>query len=79
MSRYLDSIEAEDIQDVYKARFAELNRFESMARQVHIQAIKLAKDDPDVIAAADARLANDLLRFEKNRKECREKMSEKTF
>ena len=79
MSRYLDSIEAEDIQDVYQARFAELNRFESMARQVHIQAIKQAKDDPNVIAAADARLANDLLRFEKNRKECREKMSEKTF
>lgn len=79
MSRYLESIEAEDIQDVCQARFAELNRFESIARQVHVQAIKQARGDPNVIADADARLAKDLVRFDKNREECREKMSEKTF
>lgn len=79
MSRYLKSIEAEDIQDVYQARFAELNRFESMARQVHVQSIKQAKGDPNIIADADARLAKDLVRFDKNREECRQKMNEKTF
>jgi len=79
MSGYLESIDAEDIQDVYQARFAELDRFESMARRVHAQAIERAKGDRDLIAKADERLARDLERFAKNRVECRENMQGKTF
>jgi len=79
MSRYLESIDAEDIQDVYKARFAELDLFESVARRVHVQSINQAKGDRNVIADADARLAKDLIRFNKNREECRLKMRGKTF
>lgn len=47
MPEYLESIDAKDIQDVYKARFAELDRFESMARSVHAKAIEQAKGDQD--------------------------------
>lgn len=79
MSRYLESIDAENIQGVYQARFAELNRFESMARRVHAQTIERAKGDQGIIAEANARLANDLARFERNRVECRENMVGKSF
>jgi hypothetical protein len=79
MSRYLESIDAEDVQDVYQARFAELDRFESMARRVHAQAIERAKGDKDVITEADEKLAKDLARFETNRQECRENMRGKAF
>jgi len=79
MSRYLDTIDAEYIQDVYQARFAELNRFEAMARRVHTQAIEKAGGDQGVIAEANARLTKDLARFDKNREECREMMQGKTF
>ena len=79
MSRYLESIDAEDVQEVYKARFAELDRFETMARRVHAQAVERAKSDQNTIAAAEERLAKDLVRFEKNREECREKMQETSF
>ena len=79
MSKYLESIDAEDIQDVYQARFAELDRFESMARRVHAQAIERAQGDQNVIAEASDKLANDLARFEKNRVECRENMRGKSF
>ena len=43
MSNYLKSIQAEDVQAVYKARFAELDRFEAMARSVHAKAIERAQ------------------------------------
>lgn len=79
MSGYLQSIDAEDIQDVYQARFAELDRFESMARRVHAQTIERANGDRQVIAAAEDRLRRNLRRFEENRKECREKMQGKSF
>ena len=79
MSRYLELIDAEDVQDVYQARFAELDRFEAVARQVHVQSIKQAKGDRQVIADADARLAKDLIRFDKNREECHLNMRGKTF
>jgi len=79
MSRYLQSIDAEDIQDIYRARFAELDRFEAMARRVHDQAIEGAKGDRMIIAKAKERLAKDLARFDSNRKECRANMQGKSF
>ena len=56
MMRYLDAIDAEDVQDVYKARFAGLDHFEAMARQNHKKSIERAKGDQKLIAEADARL-----------------------
>lgn len=79
MARYLTSIDAEDIQEVYQARFAELDRFEKQSRAVHAQTIQRASGDRKIIAEADERLKKDLARFEKNRAECREKMSGKRF
>ena len=74
MSAYLKSIQSENIQAVYEARFNELDRFESMARRVHAQAIEKANGDAEVIAAANDRLEQDLVRFEKNRVQCRDNM-----
>jgi arylsulfatase A-like enzyme len=79
MSDYLDSVDAEDIQDVYKARFAELDRFEAVARSVHSKAIEQARGAQESINAANARLEKDLARFEKNRQECHENMHGKMF
>lgn len=79
MDRYLESVDAEDIRLVYEARFAELDRFESNARRVHAQAVERARGDETQIAAVDERLTKDLIRFEKNRKECRKKMTETDF
>ncbi len=79
MSRYLQSIEAENIQEVYQARFADLDRFETMARSVHAKAIEQAKGDQGAISSANEKLKNDLARFEKNRNECRAKMKETEF
>ena len=79
MSRYLHSIDAEDVQDVYKARFAELDRFEAMARKNHSRAIERAGGDPALIAVAGTRLKEQLERFEKNRRECRANMQGKAF
>jgi len=79
MSKYLDSIGAEDIQDVYQARFTELDHFESMARRVHAQSIDRAKGDQNIISKANAKLAKDLKRFKDNRQECRENMQGTKF
>ncbi len=79
MAKYLETIDAEDIQDVYKARFAELDEFEANSRRIHAQAIERAKGDRARIVAADERLAENLARFERNRQECREKMAESEF
>lgn len=79
MDMYLESIDAEDIQEVYQARFAELDRFEAMARRVHAQAIDRADGDPDLTNEANARLEKDLARFEKNRRQCRENMRGRRF
>lgn len=79
MDEYLDAIDAEDIQDVYQARFAELDRFETNARKVHAQSVERANGDKTRIAAADERLAKDLVRFRMNREECRAKMIETEF
>ena len=74
MSAYLDSIDAENIQDVYKARLAELDRFESRAKQAHKKRIAKAGADKKLRAEADARLAADLARFKRNQAKCRENM-----
>ena len=79
MMRYLDAIDAEDVQDVYKARFAGLEHFELMARQNHKKSIERARGDQKLIGEADARLKEQLERFERNRKECRANMQGKTF
>ena len=79
MHDYLDSIDAENVEDVYEARFAELDRFEKIAREVHAKTLAQAKGDEDVIAKADERLEKDLARFEMNRKQCKEKMVQTRF
>lgn len=79
MSRYLDSIDAEDVREVYKARFAELDRFESIARRNYAKSIERAGGDRKLIADSAARLKEQLERFEKNRSECRANMQGKSF
>ena len=79
MSEYLDGIDAEDIQEVYKARFAELDRFEANARSQHAKEIERAGGDKALIRAANEKLAKDLARFTMNRKECRENMQGNSF
>ena len=79
MASYLQSINAEDIHKVYEARFAELARFESMAREKHARLIEQANGDPKKIADADAELQMQLRRFGENRKDCRRNMQGKSF
>ena len=79
LSQYLQSIDAEDIQDVYQARFAELDRFEAQARSVHAQALQRANGDSARITEANKKLAKDLARFAKNRQECRTNMARTRF
>ena len=79
MDKYLEEIDAEDVQDVYKARFAELDRFEAGAIEQHKKRIERAAGDKQLIAEADKWLQEQLERFERNRKECRENMQGKTF
>ena len=74
MSAYLDSIDAENIQDVYQARLAELDRFESRAKQAHKKRIAKAGANKALRGEADARLAADLARFKRNQTKCRENM-----
>lgn len=57
-SKYLESIDAEDVPDVYQARFAELDRFETMARSVHAKAIEQTKGDPASIVKANGVVAS---------------------
>lgn len=79
MMQYLDQIDAEDVQAVYKARFTELDRFEGNARQQYEKSVQRAGGDQQAIAKAKARLDEDLLRFEKNREECRKNMQSTAF
>jgi len=79
MHEYLESIDAEDVEEVYEARFAELDRFEKIAREVHAKTVAQANGDEEIIAKADEKLKQDLARFDSNRKHCREKMQETKF
>ena len=71
LSDYLVSIDAEDVQDVYQARLEELNHFEAQSREIFAR--ESARLDPivdaDKLAQLKKRLDDNLLRFEKNRKE----------
>ena len=79
MDRYLDEIDAEDVQDVYQARFAELDRFEQGAIAQHKKWIERAAGDKQQITEANRWLQDQLDRFDRNRKECRANMQGKTF
>ncbi len=72
LTRYLSQVDAEDVQEVYKAPFYKLNEFEKRARETHAKEVARAKGDKDIITKADEKLAMDLERFKKNRQECRE-------
>ena len=79
MSSYLEAIDAENLDEVYRARFSELDRFEVNARKVHQQRIERAKGDQKLINQADQKLELDLARFKQNRAECLTKMQETEF
>lgn len=73
MKDYLQAVNAEDIQQVYRARFTELDRFESRAL-ANFARIRQTAVDEKTIADAQKHLDKDLARFAKNRQECRENM-----
>ncbi len=79
MDRYLEEIDAEDVQDVYKARFAELDRFERGAIEQHKKRIEKAGGDKQLMEEANQWLKEQLERFDRNRKECRDNMQGKAF
>jgi len=76
LTDYLAEIDAEDVQDVYQARFEELDRFEQGARENFKKqyAKHKASGDAAGIAAAKEKLEADLERFAKNRAEVRANM-----
>ncbi len=80
LTRYLKSIDAEDVKDVYQARFEELDRFERMTLDLHKRDLARAMkaEEGAALAATKERLKKkrneDLLRFDRNRKECAENM-----
>lgn len=79
MHEYLESIDAEDVEEVYDARLEELDHFEGIARKVYASAVEKAGGDEEAIAKANERLEKDLARFESNRKHCKEKMQDTKF
>ena len=79
LSSYLTSIDAEEIQDVYQARFDELDEFERRARLNCAKALDRAGNDQEAISEAIEILNQNLIRFEKNRLECRKNMSSTSF
>ena len=79
MSRYLNSINAENVQDVYEARLANVDRFELAARKVHSKAIREATANGEPTAGPDAELVRNLERIDRNREECRRNMSGTKF
>ena len=76
LADYLKEIDAEDVQDVYQARFEELDRFEAGARSNYEKNSARLKraGDAEGIAALSAELEADLARFAKNREEVRRNM-----
>ena len=71
LADYLESIDAEDVQDVYQARLEELDHFEAQSRDIFTR--ESARLDQVVDAAKIAkmkkRLDDNLARFDKNREE----------
>ena len=76
LTDYLEEIDAEDVQDVYQARFEELDRFEAGAKSNYEKNSARLKQagDAEGIAALRAELEADLERFAKNREEVRRNM-----
>lgn len=79
MSRYLQAVDAENVHEVYQARFAELDRFEKQARAAHARTLRKARGDRRIIARADEKLKKDLARFERNRAHCRKSRAGTSF
>ena len=75
LERYLKSIDAEDVQDVYVARFEELDRFEEMAEEKYTKEAAKAGGDQQKIAELKAELDKDRKRFADNRIEVRANMT----
>ena len=73
LTAYLEEIDAEDVQDVYQARFEELDHFEAMAKSNYEKNSTRLKHTGDAAGIADLRvkLDADLERFAKNREEVR--------
>lgn len=74
--RYLDEIGGEDVQDVYKARFEELDRHDAQALANYMRKVcelDAGKDKEAITRLKDA-LEKDKARFEKNRKEVKANM-----
>jgi arylsulfatase A len=74
LSRYLKSVDAEDLQEVYVARFEELDRFEAMAEEKYERGVAKAGGDKALLAELKAELAKDKDRFARNRIEVRANM-----
>ena len=76
LADYLKEIDAEDVQDVYQARFEELDRFEAGAKSNYEKNSARLKQagDAEGIAALRDELEADLERFAKNREEVRRNM-----
>ncbi len=74
--RYLDEIEAEDVQDVYKARFEELDRYQAQAVATYVRKIcdLDAGEDKEAIARLKQALEKDKARVAKNREEVKANM-----
>ena len=77
-TRFEDDVD-ENVQEVYQARLAELERFEQVARKVHSKAIRKAAANGEPTTEPDAELARNLERINRNRKECRRNMSGTKF
>lgn len=71
LTDYLETIDAEDVQDVYQARLEELDHFEAQSRDIYAR--ESARLDPVADAAKlkelKKHLDDNLERFEKNREE----------
>ena len=71
LTKYLEEIDAEDVQDVYVARLEELDHFEAQARDIYAR--ESARLDPVADAAKlkelKQRLDGNLERFARNREE----------
>jgi arylsulfatase A len=76
LSAYLEEIDAENVQDVYQARFEELDHFEAMSKEQYEKNLaKLqAQGDSAGIEVLKQKLEADINRFAKNRIEVEKNM-----
>ena len=75
LSAYLEEIDAENVQEVYQARFEELDRFEEMQKTNFENAKRrLPAGDTAGLAKLEEKLNEDLQRYDKNREEVRRNM-----